>query len=77
MSLEGDWQIEFICAVRNSIIHTSEMDKMAHGALKTNEMAIAPADAPRGRLRKYLNNLLMGVSRTCEFYSDAGRNTRR
>ena len=34
MSLEGDWQGEFIRAVRNSISHTSDIDKLAHEALK-------------------------------------------
>ena len=58
MSLDGDWQSKFICAVRNSITNTSDVDKMAHETLKTYERALAPADAPKRRIRKYLKNLL-------------------
>ena len=57
MSLDGDWQSKFICAVRNSITNTSDVDKLAHGPLTTNERAWSPSDVPMGRLRKYLKRI--------------------
>ena len=54
MSMGGVWQGEFICAVRKSIIHTSDIDKLAHEVIKTKERALSPADVPRSRIRKYL-----------------------
>ena len=58
MSLEGDWQIEYIFAVRDSITHTSDIDKLARETLKTYKRVRSPSDVPKGRLRKYFKNLL-------------------
>ena len=59
MPIEGDWKSKFICAVRNSITNTCDVDKLAHGALTTNERAWSPSDVPKGRLRKYLKSILV------------------
>ena len=58
MSSEDDWQRKFICAARASFIKTSDIDKLSRDGLKENERAFSPTDVPRGRLRKYFNNLL-------------------
>ena len=54
MSAEGDFQIKFICAVRNSVTSTSDIDRMALETLKTYETDWSPAGAPEGRIRKYI-----------------------
>ena len=53
----GDCERKFICEVRNSITRTADIDQLARDVLKAGGKAFPPSDLPRGRLRKYLNNI--------------------